>query len=1070
MEEGGSTDEPPEGNPRDGLIRFDAYSLQQLRELQFSIDQRAYPKNFSNLLAALRLKEGAEPALADGNACVGRFTRRTGLLGWVQAKIMRSPVYGRGSLDIGTAEIALNGWQRTWLGVPIETQVVRRFECARNAVLDDDALQFEIERRYLPPERIRFQPELRESARQLLEKLPGVKTPGFLRRWSAISEFNQKLRAVGKRPLITPLIIALNAIVFAAMVISAKKLTFFVLPDVLNWGANFGPLTVNGQWWRLLTALFVHSSLIHLGLNMWALWNVGRLSERLYGRASLLFLYVASGLLASLTSVVWNPAVTSLGASGAIFGLFGAFLAFLGRQRSQIPASVIRRHWFSTLAFVLFNMVNGAIQPGIDNAAHVGGLLSGFVLGYILARPLELEVRKRFPLAGGLAASAFLAISVFAAIWQVKGIGSGLTISEGFFRTHNEYLVGEAQNLQLWNSLALNASSGRMSDAELGRRFEQDILPFWRTQKDELKKDSEKLKGAEKDFALLVASFADIRFQWASAIVDATENSDRSRLAQAMDLMAKTNVVQAKLDRVGIRSSMDHRPRALGANALVVKIRRMITGVHWTCVADPADSLAATDDPNDGPAVRHELGCRAQRLLMSGDYENLDALMNQSMRSVDALPDGSSRYEGVVSGLYDLLDSGTISAEIALGLTADWRRKVQNSVMAELVESMVFNAWAWSARGHGAINSVTAQNLALYNLRTEMAAAGLEEIRERAADNPLWYTLSLDVGLDQSQDRQQLRALFDQGRNKVPNYPPLYRRMMRILMPRWGGSYEEEDEFIRQVSQQPPLSDLAHYAALYSSYVRMEGDDVDVLNASHASWSEMQSGYRDLMDRYPKSDFIINSFANFACRAGDADDYNVMRAAVGTRFSSSAWTTRYSLGACDRLLAGFRDARVSGIPLRFPKATFQWLGGAKLGMTPKQLTAARGPPIRQESTHWIYNTTDPKHGGLLTVVFSRSPESSEETIQSIAYAGHAVSAPREVPFLNELSSAEIISMYGPQIAGTLTLEGPMTFKFKNGIYADTRDEKVFQYGIFVQQPSRHDESAPAGPETSLHAH
>ena len=139
-------------------------------------------------------------------------------------------------------------------------------------------------------------------------------------------------------------------------------------------------------------------------------------------------------------------------------------------------------------------------------------------------------------------------------------------------------------------------------------------------------------------------------------------------------------------------------------------------------------------------------------------------------------------------------------------------------------------------------------------------------------------------------------------------------------------------------------------------------------------------------------------------------------------------------------------------------------------MTPKQLTAARGPPIRQESTHWIYNTTDPKHGGLLTVVFSRSPESSEETIQSIAYAGHAVSAPREVPFLNELSSAEIISMYGPQIAGTLTLEGPMTFKFKNGIYADTRDEKVFQYGIFVQQPSRHDESAPAGPETSLHAH
>ena len=313
-------------NPRDGLIDFTAYSIEQLRDLRHSIDPDAFPENFKHLLAALEQKEQliAQPPVSC-DPVAGKFTSRNGLLGWIQAGFSRSLVYGIGSLEVGPTDVVLSGWQRTWLGVPLETQVTRDLTNVRNVVHDGTQVRFEIARKYCPANRICFQPESPEDASRLLAKLPGITTTGFLARWSAIREFNAKLRVTGGRPLVTPVVVGLNVLVFAAMAFSTKKLGQFTPQELLNWGANFGPLTVNGQWWRLFTALFVHFSLLHVLLNMWALWNVGSLTERLFGRGTLLFLYVAAGVLASLTSIAWDPSHSSVGASGAIFGIFGAF-------------------------------------------------------------------------------------------------------------------------------------------------------------------------------------------------------------------------------------------------------------------------------------------------------------------------------------------------------------------------------------------------------------------------------------------------------------------------------------------------------------------------------------------------------------------------------------------------------------------------------------------------------------------------------------------------------------------------------------------------------------------------
>jgi hypothetical protein len=264
MEDDGADKEaapqPHKANPRDDLIDFTPYSIEQLRELQHSIDPEAFPENLKRLLAALKEKEA--PAMQPpppGAAVAGRFTSRGGVLGRIQGKFARSPVYGFGSLEVGPNEIILSGWQRTWLGVPVEAQVAREVTQVRNVVEDGASLRFDIGRKYRPANRISFQPQSSNEIKGLLDKLPAVQSAGFLRRWSAIRDFNQKLQAVGGRPWVTPIIVALNIAVFAAMAVATKRLGQFTPPELLTWGANFGPLTVNGQWWRLFTALLCTS-------------------------------------------------------------------------------------------------------------------------------------------------------------------------------------------------------------------------------------------------------------------------------------------------------------------------------------------------------------------------------------------------------------------------------------------------------------------------------------------------------------------------------------------------------------------------------------------------------------------------------------------------------------------------------------------------------------------------------------------------------------------------------------------------------------------------------------------
>ena len=184
---------------------------------------------------------------------------------------------------------------------------------------------------------------------------------------------------------VTQIIFGINVAVFLGMALAGSTIMEFSTQESVQWGANVGALTFSGEWWRLLTCVFVHGGIIHIAFNMWCLWNLGALCESLYGRWTYTAIYLICGLGASLASATWHPYVPSVGASGAIFGLAGALIAALKLGEFSVPRAALSGTMRSLGAFVFYNLIFGFALPGIDNTAHIGGLITGVIVGALIA-------------------------------------------------------------------------------------------------------------------------------------------------------------------------------------------------------------------------------------------------------------------------------------------------------------------------------------------------------------------------------------------------------------------------------------------------------------------------------------------------------------------------------------------------------------------------------------------------------------------------------------------------------------------------------------------------------------
>ncbi|RDF14371.1 rhomboid family intramembrane serine protease [Levilactobacillus brevis] len=205
-----------------------------------------------------------------------------------------------------------------------------------------------------------------------------------------MANFKYRLRNLNQTPYMTTGLVVIMVLVFVAMTLAGGSTSLNVL---VAFGAKVNPLIQQGQWWRLITPMFLHIGFTHIFLNMVTLYFVGTQLEAAFGHARFLIIFLVAGIGGNVASFCFLNSL-SAGASTAIFGLFGAFM-MLGESFWQNP--IIRQLARTFLAFVVMNIAFDLFIPGIDLAGHLGGLIAGFLVAYTVGVPQigRVSVTKR---------------------------------------------------------------------------------------------------------------------------------------------------------------------------------------------------------------------------------------------------------------------------------------------------------------------------------------------------------------------------------------------------------------------------------------------------------------------------------------------------------------------------------------------------------------------------------------------------------------------------------------------------------------------------------------------------
>jgi rhomboid protease GluP len=351
--------------------------------------------------------------------------------------------------------------------------------------------------------------------------------------------FHQALVASTPKVWVAHTLLAINALIFVVMIASGVGVMTPTNDSLIKWGANYGPRTTSGEWWRLLTCTFLHAGVIHVGMNMVVLFNIGPFVERLTGNVSFLILYLFAGLAGSVASIAWQPHVLSVGASGAVFGMYGALLGFLLRGKGSIPREVLAELQKSALVFLGYNLIFGLTQKGIDMAAHVGGLAGGFAGGLVLSHPISTEgVRGRLRRGALLAVVGFAAI---AALTQVLPHGADVQAAIERFGTSETKILG------IVNDTVKKAQDGKLSDAEFATVLETEVIPAWHAAREELS-GMKRIPPESEKLVTQVTRYMDAREEGWKLFAAGLRNDDMATIEKAK---AKQTEAEGLIKEIG---------------------------------------------------------------------------------------------------------------------------------------------------------------------------------------------------------------------------------------------------------------------------------------------------------------------------------------------------------------------------------------------------------------------------------------------------------------------------------------------------------------------------------------
>lgn len=302
-------------------------------------------------------------------------------------------------------------------------------------------------------------------------------------------EVDKAMNLSGSNLYITYSIIAINILVFILMLVNGAG---FIEPDAAvhaKWGSNYTSLTLSGDWWRLVTNVFIHFGIIHLLMNMYCLYTVGIYLEPMLGKVKFTAAYLCTGVLASLVSLWWHKEGTnSAGASGAVFGMYGLFLALL--TTSLIPKQVRQSLLQSIGLFVVYNLVYG-LKGGVDNAAHIGGLLSGFVIGYIYAFGIKKEKQQQ-QLQWIVPAVIIITLGIAYSYLQQNKVSAGersatlQMLNNAVFKDNEKYNTAINEIAIIEDKATAPLADTTLTDSELKVKIANECLPLWKQAEEKL--------------------------------------------------------------------------------------------------------------------------------------------------------------------------------------------------------------------------------------------------------------------------------------------------------------------------------------------------------------------------------------------------------------------------------------------------------------------------------------------------------------------------------------------------------------------------------------------------------
>jgi rhomboid protease GluP len=219
----------------------------------------------------------------------------------------------------------------------------------------------------------------------------------------------------------TVLILLINAGLYIATAVYATRHgrgNFFDLDahTLFFFGAKLRAAIAAGDWWRLITAGFLHGGILHIAMNSWVLYDLGAQVEEAFGTARFLVIYFFTSIAGFYLSMWWSPAV-SVGASAALFGLIGAMIA-LGTRSNTSYGRAIRGHY---VRWAIYGLALGFLVSHVDNAAHLGGLAAGFALGYVVGTPRLVGPMETFwKVAAGLCIFITFCSFVMAVLFMMR--------------------------------------------------------------------------------------------------------------------------------------------------------------------------------------------------------------------------------------------------------------------------------------------------------------------------------------------------------------------------------------------------------------------------------------------------------------------------------------------------------------------------------------------------------------------------------------------------------------------------------------------------------------------------